>query len=238
MAIDSERVEINGLYEGIARFSIVNYYYETLYDRFIIPPGKVTDYRTKFSGVTEEILKTALPFDIAKTEIIEILEGKIIIGHTIDSDLGPLGYEPPNELLRDISTYPQYRGPHVYPTSLKTLMRIQFREQVQKGEHSSVEDAISAMKLYKNCLYKFEKFLLGMKPKMTKGFKKDLFEEKIVAQYLKNPALPKSKITDKKVPAQNKEKRIECKKDNFLLSDQINEIMIKELERLNLKTKK
>jgi RNA exonuclease 4 len=41
----------DGMEDSLARVSIVNYFGHVLYDAFIKPTQRVTDFRTKFSGI-------------------------------------------------------------------------------------------------------------------------------------------------------------------------------------------
>ena len=56
-------VEGNG--EALARVSVVNYHGHVLYDKYVRPEGKVTDFRTWVSGITPANIKYengAVPF--------------------------------------------------------------------------------------------------------------------------------------------------------------------------------
>jgi hypothetical protein len=44
VAIDCERVQTNGFKESLARVSIVNYNGDTIYDKYVLAEGEVTDY--------------------------------------------------------------------------------------------------------------------------------------------------------------------------------------------------
>ena len=58
MAIDCEMVGVgeNGQDSILARVSLVNNYGQCIYDKFVKPREKVTDYRTFVSGVRSEDL--------------------------------------------------------------------------------------------------------------------------------------------------------------------------------------
>ena len=48
----------------LARVSIINYNLDLVYDEFVLPSGKVTNYLTPYSGITKEVLdKATLTFD-------------------------------------------------------------------------------------------------------------------------------------------------------------------------------
>lgn len=53
MALDCEMVGVgvDGKESALARVSIVNQHGKCVYDKFVAPGDKVTDYRTQFSGI-------------------------------------------------------------------------------------------------------------------------------------------------------------------------------------------
>lgn len=59
MAIDCEMVGIgpDGEDSMLARVSIVNHFGKCIYDKFVKPTEKVTDYRTDVSGIRPENIK-------------------------------------------------------------------------------------------------------------------------------------------------------------------------------------
>lgn len=79
-------VLVEGNVYALARCSIVNYNGHALYDKFIRPQQKVTNFLTKVSGITPAKLRTAETFDKAREEILNIMKGRIIVGHTLKSD--------------------------------------------------------------------------------------------------------------------------------------------------------
>ena len=57
MAIDCEMVETMGVRNSLARVSIVDQNSHVILDEFVVPPGGyVVDYRTRYSGITKEII--------------------------------------------------------------------------------------------------------------------------------------------------------------------------------------
>jgi hypothetical protein len=46
-----------GDFSMLARCSVVNHHGNVLYDSYVAPMDKITDYRTKFSGVTPQHLR-------------------------------------------------------------------------------------------------------------------------------------------------------------------------------------
>ena len=82
LAIDCEMVGVGptGETSALARVSIVNSHCQVVYDTFVRPPEKITDFRTRWSGVTAETLRGARTFKKCQEEVSKILENRIIVG--------------------------------------------------------------------------------------------------------------------------------------------------------------
>lgn len=70
----------------LARISIVNFYGTLLYDSYVSPPERITDFRTTITGITPQQLKTAKPLLQVLHEVDDIIKDKIIIGHGLEND--------------------------------------------------------------------------------------------------------------------------------------------------------
>uniref|UniRef100_A0A2S2N9F5 RNA exonuclease 4 n=1 Tax=Schizaphis graminum TaxID=13262 RepID=A0A2S2N9F5_SCHGA len=106
VAIDCEMVGIGRKRRSVlARVSIVNSEGETIYDKFVKPTGKVTDYRTQVSGIRPQDLANGDLFAIVKTEVRQIVKNKLLVGHGLERDLEVLELNHPEHLIRDTSTY-------------------------------------------------------------------------------------------------------------------------------------
>lgn len=55
LSLDCEMVETEGKRDEVARVSLVSTK-GVLLDEFVLPEGKITDYRTQYSGITAEHL--------------------------------------------------------------------------------------------------------------------------------------------------------------------------------------
>ena len=116
VALDCEMVEVDRFGEGLARCSIVNSNGCILMDKFVIPEGAVTNYRTWVSGVTPELLKPsngAIPFKQAKVMAHKLLKGKIIVGHSVKHDFDVielLEADRPKENVRDLVRFKRYQN--------------------------------------------------------------------------------------------------------------------------------
>lgn len=123
----------------LARCSVVNYDGDVVYDKFIKPPEPITDYRTDVSGILPEHVESesAVPFVQCQRTVSVLLKSRIVVGHSVESDLQALLLHHPRRLIRD------------------TTLRGSVRKLVTTSQPStpidSVEAARSAMVLYKSC---------------------------------------------------------------------------------------
>ncbi|XP_075419659.1 interferon-stimulated 20 kDa exonuclease-like 2 [Tenrec ecaudatus] len=173
VAVDCEMVGTGpkGHVSSLARCSIVNYDGDVLYDEYILPPCRIVDYRTRWSGIRKQHMVNATPFKIAQSQILKILAGKIVVGHAIHNDFKALQYFHPKALTRDTSHIPllnQKAGcPDNITVSLKRLTQKLLNRDIQVGKsgHSSVEDAQATMELYKLVEVEWEQHLAQNPPK-------------------------------------------------------------------------
>ncbi|PWZ03405.1 hypothetical protein BCV70DRAFT_224858 [Testicularia cyperi] len=164
LAIDCEMVGVG--YKGsesvLARVSIVNFHGATIYDRFVKPQEKVTDYRTWVSGVRPKDLARAPLFSEVQSEVAALIKGKVLVGHAIQNDLKALLLSHPKPLIRDTATFQPLRdlAKTKYP-SLKKLAQLVLGIDIQlEGEsHSSVEDARATMAVFRSQKSKWDEMI-------------------------------------------------------------------------------
>lgn len=167
VAIDCEMVGTGpkGHVSSLARCSIVSYSGDVLYDEYILPPCRIVDYRTRWSGIRKQHMVNATPFKIARSQILKILTGKIVVGHAIHNDFKAIQYFHPKSLTRDTSHIPLLNRkagcPENATMSLKHLTQKLLNRDIQVGKsgHSSVEDAQATMELYKLIEVEWERHL-------------------------------------------------------------------------------
>ncbi|XP_039579397.1 apoptosis-enhancing nuclease isoform X1 [Passer montanus] len=172
VAIDCEMVGTGpqGKLSELARCSVVNYEGDVIYDKYVLPELPVVDYRTRWSGITKQHMKNAIPFKAAQAEILKILKDKIVVGHAIHNDFQALKYFHPKDRTRDTSQSPALKKRAGVPiranVSLKNLARYLLHKKIQVGckGHSSVEDAQTAMELYRLVEVQWEKELAHSLP--------------------------------------------------------------------------
>lgn len=173
IGLDCEMVGIGpGSHQSrLARVSLVNWDGEVVYDTMVQVVEKVTDYRTFVSGITEEDLlsEDAVSFDEAQSKVVELIRGKILVGHGLKNDFAVLGLSLPWYSVRDTAKYEPFMksvdpassptGSSLAPKKLKVLAKDKLGMIIQEEgkPHSPVEDAVAALELYKKHRGKWEK---------------------------------------------------------------------------------
>lgn len=152
-------VGLDGKDSALARVSIVNFFGHVVLDVFVKPQEKVTDWRTWVSGIKPHHMVGALAFSEAQKQVASILEGRILVGHSVSHDLEALFLSHPKSMIRDTSRHIPFRQTYAKgkTPSLKKLAKEVLGIDIQGAEHSSVEDARATMLLYKSDKKEFEK---------------------------------------------------------------------------------
>jgi RNA exonuclease 4 len=150
----------------LARVSLVNWYGEQVYDSFVRPQLPVTDYRTAVSGIRPADLRQGRPFHEVRADVSVFLQGRILVGHWLKNDLECLQIQHPRSNIRDTAKLPKFRtmvgGGNV---KLRDITRRVLGLEIQTGEHDSVEDARTAMLLFRAEKEAFEGEQHSLKPK-------------------------------------------------------------------------
>ena len=141
----------------VARCSIIGYDSSVLYDKYINPTigtnYTITNYRTPWSGIKPCHMVRATPFHVARREILDILQGCIVVGHNIGSDFQSLEiHNFPASQIRDTSFHPTLKSAAGGSRALKKMAHILLGRNIQTKSrvgHCSVEDATATMDLYK-----------------------------------------------------------------------------------------
>ncbi|KAG5272873.1 hypothetical protein AALO_G00170220 [Alosa alosa] len=186
VAMDCEMVGVgpDGEESILARCSLVNQFGKCIYDKFVRPTEKVTDYRTAVSGIRPEDISEGENFKQVQKEVADILEGRILVGHAIHNDLRVLLLDHPKKKIRDTQKYKPFRKlVRSGRPALKVLSREILNVRVQQGEHSSVQDAQATMRLYTMVKKDWEK---AVKEGKLHG---------VAEKILRKPRTPKKKKT-------------------------------------------
>ncbi|XP_034031677.1 apoptosis-enhancing nuclease [Thalassophryne amazonica] len=157
VAMDCEMVGTgpSGRCSELARCSILDYHGNILYDKYVLPCQPVTDYRTRWSGIQQHHLYNATPYAQAREEILSVLNGRVVVGHSIFNDFRVLEMDHPAHMIRDTSTTRLLSCLAGFPgrrcSSLKKLASKLLNRKIQVGKkgHCSVEDAQASLDLYK-----------------------------------------------------------------------------------------
>ena len=169
VALDCEMVGVgsSGRESVLARCSVVGGDGEVLYDRHVKVGERVTDFRTKYSGVRARDLKArdAVTFAECQRAVAALLEGKVLVGHALHNDLKVLLLPHPRTATRDTASWPPLmrangRGKRK-PRKLRDLVSEHLGRAIQEGEHGSVEDATAALDLYRKFATEWEADLVA-----------------------------------------------------------------------------
>lgn len=147
-AVDCEMVETR-LGSELARISIVNESLECIYDTYVKPDCPVVDYRTKYSGLSEEILEdvTTTLKDVQAHLPTLLPSNSILIGHSLENDFHAMRFRHP--FVIDTSwIFTPLATPTAKP-GLRKVCKELLAVDIQNSDrgHNSVEDATTCMKL-------------------------------------------------------------------------------------------
>lgn len=159
VAIDCEMVGVglDGRDSVLARVSLVDFHGRQVYDSFVRPRERVTDWRTKITGITAKTMATAREFDAVQQEIADLIKGRIIVGHDIRHDLTVLMLTHPATHIRDTARFAGFKQyGHGPKPALRVLAKELLNIEIQTGHHSSIEDAKVAMLLFRKKKSEFD----------------------------------------------------------------------------------
>jgi len=160
VAMDCEMVGVgpDGQESALARVTIVGWDGGVLLDEYVEPSRPVTDYRTFVSGITPQHLEQgAIDLDACRSKVLDVLAGRVLVGHALKNDLTALGILHPWFLVRDTAKYKPFMKTRTCdglpcPRKLKDLASEQLHRDIQLPgrSHCPIEDAVAAMDLYKS----------------------------------------------------------------------------------------
>ncbi|PHH60838.1 hypothetical protein CDD81_1135 [Ophiocordyceps australis] len=174
VAIDCEMVGVGpGGYESaLARVSLVDFHGKQIYDSYVKPQEKVTDWRTAVSGISPAEMKFARDFSEVQEQVCAIMQHRVLVGHDLAHDLEALKLSHPAQDIRDTVMHPGFRK---YADGRKPSLRVLARNilgvEIQSGAHSSIEDARVTMLIFRKNKPEFDvshAFRYGARPSHSK----------------------------------------------------------------------
>jgi RNA exonuclease 4 len=181
VALDCEMVGVGsgGRWSSVARVTMVAWDGSIVLDEMVRPDQEVTDYRTFVSGITAHDLETATcTIEDVRSMVQDILQNqndghnhnnsnyKVLVGHALKNDLRALGITYPWYNIRDTAKYEPFMQVRfddgvLWPKKLSELVKTRLHRDIQPPgrPHSSYEDAMAAMDLYKLVRRKWEKVM-------------------------------------------------------------------------------
>lgn len=133
----------------LTRISIVNEKLEVVYETLVKPYNRITDYLTRFSGITKELLmNVAVRLEDVQRDIRALLPpDAILVGQSLNFDLMALKMMHPYVI--DTSVIYNITGDRLRKTKLAFLAQKFLGESIQQSLHGhcSIEDSKTSMKL-------------------------------------------------------------------------------------------
>lgn len=157
-AIDCEMCRTTTGNQEVTRVAIVNENLETVYHTLVKPKNDIIDYCTRYSGITESMLRdVTTTLEKVQNDMRELLPNDAILcGQSLNCDLHVLKMIHPYVI--DTSVIFNQWGARHKKISLKQLARIHLKMNIQCGRegHNPIEDSLATMRLVqlklKNCL--------------------------------------------------------------------------------------
>ncbi|KAI9290949.1 hypothetical protein K502DRAFT_333579 [Neoconidiobolus thromboides FSU 785] len=152
LALDCEMVGSGnkGQCQELARVTIVNYSGKIVLDTFVKSENEITDYRYQITGIKKKDLINAPSKKQISDKVQSLIKNKILVGHGLDNDLECLNLTHSPDLLRDtLKDINLLKLNNNINTSLKQLLFSFYNIVIQQSVHSSIEDALSSMIIYR-----------------------------------------------------------------------------------------
>ncbi|KAL7514614.1 hypothetical protein ACHAXN_011956 [Cyclotella atomus] len=136
------------------KINSINQNLVVLYDKYVIPKGRITDYRTQWSGITKETYHNSSTHDVPVvtfyqcqkeiTELFSSIDGRsvVVVGHALENDFDALEIKHPDAFTRDTSLYRPYMRQvrrRLFPRKLSVLTSEELGIEIQQEPQLVIE---------------------------------------------------------------------------------------------------